>query len=306
MSKAISSIRGILGFPIAPFDRNGDLDERALEENVRFLVRSGLDAIFVCAGSGEFQSLNASEYERMVEVTVAAVSGRVPVFAGTGGNIRHAVELAGIAAARGADGLLILPPYLIAPEQEGLYRYYRTIMEQSGLASILYQRDNAVFTPETVGRLCELPQTIGFKDGYGNMELVMELTRSLGSRLVWMNGMPFAEITMPAYCGAGFDTYSSALSNYLPHISRLFYEALMSRDTERMDELYRECLLPINRIRKLRKGYAVSLIKAGMDIVGLPVGATVRAPLIEVEKEHYVQLEKTIKRALDLFPATSQ
>lgn len=303
MSEATSPIGGILGFPVAPFDRGGRLDEHAFEANIRFLVRSGLDAVFVCAGSGEFQSLSPAEYAVMIEAAVTAADGRVSVFAGTGGNLLQAVKLAATARSSGANGLLILPPYLIAGEQEGLYRYYRTIMAETDLASILYQRDNAVFAVETVERLCDLPQLIGFKDGLGNMELNMELTASLGSRLSWMNGMPFAEITMPAYYGAGFRTYSSALSNYLPHISRLFHQALTGRDTERMNELYRECLLPINRIRKQRKGYAVSLIKAGMEIVGLPVGATVRAPLVEVEKEHYEQLEKVVRHALDRFPA---
>lgn len=295
-------VQGILGFPVAPFDRGDNIDERALEANIRFLLDSLLDAIFICAGSGEFQSLSVAEYEQLVAAAVAIAGGRVPVYAGTGGNLQHATVLSDIARINGADGLLILPPYLITPEQEGLYRYYRTIVESAGLPSILYQRDNAVFQTATVQRLCELPQVVGFKDGFGSMELNVELTRTIGSRLQWMNGMPFAEMTMPAYAGLGFDCYSSAMSNYLPHVSRLFFNALRGGDRELLQTLYAEILLPINRIRKQRKGYAVSLIKAGMEIVGLPVGAAVRAPLVEVETEHYKQLEQVIRHAFDTFP----
>lgn len=305
MNKTVNHLEGILGFPITPFDENNRLDEQALAANVNFLLQSGLDAIFICAGSGEFQSLSRSEYETMIDIAVAASNGSVPVFAGVGGNIQHALELTEIASDRGADGILILPPYLIVPEQEGLYRYYKTIAEHTELQAILYQRDNAVFTVQTVERLASIPQIIGFKDGHGNMELNIELVHALGDRLNWMNGMPFAEVTMPAYKGLGFRSYSSAISNYLPHISRLFYNALAQGDKPLLDELYREVILPINQVRKLRKGYAVSLIKAGMEIVGLPIGGRVRAPLVEVEKEHYAQLEKLVAKANTLFPPKS-
>jgi len=305
MNKKVTRLEGILGFPITPFDDGDRLDEQALAENVRFLLRSGLDAIFICAGSGEFQSLSGSEYKTMADIAVYEANGAVPVFAGVGGNIRHAVELAEIASDCGADGILILPPYLIAPEQEGLFRYYKTIAGHTGLPAILYQRDNAIFTVDTVQRLAAIPQVTGFKDGFGNMELNVELVHALGDRLQWMNGMPFAEVMMPAFKGLGFRSYSSAMSNYLPHISRLFYIGLAQGDKPLLDELYREVILPINHIRKLRRGYAVSLIKAGMQIVGLPVGGKVRAPLIEVEKEHFERLEKLVARALTLFPSHS-
>ncbi|ULL13761.1 5-dehydro-4-deoxyglucarate dehydratase [Paenibacillus sp. H1-7] len=305
MNKTINNLEGILGFPITPFDENNRLDEQALAANINFLLQSGLDAIFICAGSGEFQSLSRSEYETMIDIAVSASNGSVPVFAGVGGNIQHALELTEIASDRGADGILILPPYLIVPEQEGLYRYYKTIAEHTELQAILYQRDNAVFTVQTVERLASIPQIIGFKDGHGNMELNIELVHTIGDRLNWMNGMPFAEVTMPAYKGLGFRSYSSAISNYLPHISRMYYNALAQGDKSLLDVLYREVILPINQVRKLRKGYAVSLIKAGMEIVGLPIGGRVRAPLVEVEKEHYAQLEKLVTRANTLFPPKS-
>lgn len=301
-SNANLSIEGILGFPITPYDPNGRVDEQALAENVRFLVRSGLDAIFICAGSGEFQSLDRAEYENAVAIAVAETDGRIPVFAGVGGNIRHALELAQVAAKGGARGLLALPPYLIVPEQEGLYRYYEAIVQAADLPTIVYQRDNAVFTLGTLKRLAGLPRIIGYKDGLGNMELNIEFTQEIGSRLQWMNGMPLAELTMPAYHGLGFRSYSSAISNYIPHVSRLYHRALNEGDAALFGELYREAILPIHRIRQQRKGYAVSLIKAGMQIVGLPVGQTVRAPLVEVEPEHYRQLEAIVKRVLERFP----
>ena len=166
----------------------------------------------------------------------------------------------------------------------------------------MYQRDNAVLSLDTLQRLLEFPQVVGFKDGIGNMETNIQFTQTIGDRLVWLNGMPMAEVTMPAYVPLGFTAYSSAISNYIPHISRMFYDALLKNNKELVRELYQHVILPINHIRRQRKGYAVSLIKAGMEIMGLPVNNTVRPPVIPVEKEHYRQLEKILKQTMDRYP----
>ncbi|GAA0382689.1 5-dehydro-4-deoxyglucarate dehydratase [Bacillus horti] len=295
--------KGILGFPTAPYDERGNIDENALGENIDFLIREGLTAIFIACGSGEFHAINNYEYQRMVEIAVSVTGGRVPVYTGVGGNITHAVEKVKLSEELGADGYLILPPYLIEGEQEGLYNYYKTIVESSSLNAILYQRDNAILQLPALERLVqEYPQIVGVKDGYGDMELNLEMIQSLGDRLEWLNGMPFAEITMPAYAGIGFSSYSSAISNYLPHLSRQYYQAILSGDHELVRRIYVDVFLPINRIRKSQKGYAISLIKAGMRIRGFNVANTVRPPVVPVSKEHYEDLEKIINLALEKYP----
>lgn len=297
--------KGILGFPTAPFKNDGGIDEKALEENIKYLIKEDLSAIFIACGSGEFQSLSKKEYEQMVEIAVSVTNKQVPVYTGVGGNIQEALNQTVISEKAGADGYLILPPYLIEGEQEGIYEYYRSIIENTNLNSIIYQRDNAVSNLNTVTKLAELPQLIGLKDGHGNMELNIELVQNLGDRFEWMNGMPFAEITMPSYYHMGFETYSSAMSNYIPHISRMYFEALKNNDKETLHNLYQDVLLPINDIRKKKKGYAVSLIKAGMEIMGFNVGQSVRAPVVEVNREHYKELEGIVKQALDKYPEPS-
>lgn len=306
MTRTRKAPKDILGFPVAPMDQNGRLDEKALAKNIEFLIKNGVSSIFIACGSGEFQSLGKGEYQTMVEVAKSTANGKVPVYTGVGGNLSNAIEQVKLSEDLGADGYLILPPYLIEGEQEGLYQYYKSIVETSDLNAILYQRDNAILQLDTLQRLLDYPQIVGLKDGYGNMELNVELTQTIGNRLDWTNGMPFAEITMAAYYPLGFDTYSSAMSNYLPHISRTYFNALKNGNSELISRLYQDVLLPINRIRKSRKGYAVSLIKAGMEIVGLPVGNAVRPPLIPVEKEHHNRLEKIIQTALEKYPAPQE
>ncbi|MDT2048411.1 5-dehydro-4-deoxyglucarate dehydratase [Priestia flexa] len=298
--------KGIAGFPVAPFNEKGELDEKALEKNIQFLLDEGLESIFIACGSAEFQSLDKKEYETMIDVAVSTVKGKVPIYTGVGGNIKTALELAKVSEYKGVDGYLILPPYLIEGEQEGIYTYLRTIIESTSLNAIVYQRDNAVLQLPTLQKLIELPQLVGLKDGVGNIDLNIELTQVIGERLEWLNGMPMAEVTMPAYVPLGFNSYSSAISNYIPHISRMFYEALLNNDKKMVHDLYTDVILPINNIRKQRKGYAVSLIKAGMEIVGLPVGSTVRPPVISVEREHYEQLKNILKTTFEKYPKSNK
>ncbi len=297
---------GILGFPVAPFNEQGKIDEKGLEANIQFLLDEGLEAIFIACGSGEFHALNTSEYEKMVEVAQSVVNGKVPVYTGVGGNLSTALEWAKISEDKGADGYLILPPYLIKGEQEGLYEYLRTIIDSTSLNAIVYQRDNAVLQLPTLQKLLDLPQLVGLKDGYGNMELNIQLTQTVGKRLGWLNGMPMAEVTMPAYAPIGFDSYSSAISNYIPHVSRMFYEAILNQNQELVTELYQNVILPINSIRHRKSGYAVSLIKAGMEIIGLPVKNTVRPPVVPVDKEDYRDLEKVIEKTFQKYPKSQK
>ncbi|GGJ72121.1 5-dehydro-4-deoxyglucarate dehydratase [Virgibacillus salexigens] len=297
---------GILGFPITPFNESGNIDEKALSRNIEFLLENHLEAIFIACGSGEFNAISLKEYERMVELATSVAGKKVPVYTGVGGVLSEALEKAQISVKYGADGYLMLPPYLIAGEQEGLYEYYKSIILSTDLNAIVYQRANAILDLNTLRKLIEFPQVVGLKDGIGNMDLNIELTQTIRNRLGWLNGMPMAEVTMPAYIPLGFHSYSSAISNYIPHISRGFYEALLNDRKEEVQALYENIILPINHIRKQRKGYAVSLIKAGMEIIGLPISNTVRPPIVPVEKEHYQQLEKVLTKAFEMYPVANK
>ncbi len=189
-----------------------------------------MEAIFIACGSGEFQSLSQkntskwwkSQSRRPEERCRFTRGGRQP---------QHSAGLGAAVGEKGADGYLILPPYLVHGEQEGLYQYAKTIIESTDLNAILYQRDNAVLSLEQIKRLTECEQLVGVKDGVGNMDLNINLVYTLGDRLGWLNGMPMAEVTMPAYLPIGFHSYSSAISNYIPHISRMFYDALKMETT---------------------------------------------------------------------------
>lgn len=297
---------GILGFPVTPMDKDGKIDYRAFEKNLEFLMEEGLRTIFIACGAGELQSINMEEYRELIKVAFNKTKGKAALYTGVGGNIEYALEQARISEELGAEGYLILPPYLIDPSQDGIYNYLKEIIGSTQLNAIVYQRDKCVLEAETLMKLCELPQLVAFKDGVGNMEINIELTHLLGDRLEFINGMPLAEVTIASYVNIGFTSYSSAISNYIPHISAMYYEALLNGNKQLVHDLYKDVIFPIHRIRKKKEGYAVSLIKAGMNIVGLPVNLNVRPPVAPVEPEHYDELKKIIENALTKYPKSSK
>jgi len=126
------------------------LDQRWRRRAVEASVRRGDRVLDACCGTGEFWSLGLAEYEACVRVAVEETAGRVPVIAGTGYGLGLATEFAAAARRAGADGLLAMPPYLVAGGQAGLGEHYRQLADAADLDIIIYQRDNAVFTPETV------------------------------------------------------------------------------------------------------------------------------------------------------------
>jgi 5-dehydro-4-deoxyglucarate dehydratase len=261
-------LEGVFGFPITPFHPDRSLNVGALRRHVHWMAGTGVSTIFVCAGTGEFSALAPEEFCEAVGAAVKEVAGKVPVLAGVGYSTTIACQLAREAERAGVDGILALPPYLIVPEQEGLYRHYRQIAESVGVGVILYHRDNALFTPDTVARLAELPTLVGFKDGFGNLEQFNRTRLAIGDRLAWINGMPTAEMTFPAFHACGARAFTSATSNFIPHVALRFFRAVTEGDRTTADAILTTVIEPLCRLRDRKKGYAISYVKAAVTLTG--------------------------------------
>jgi len=285
---------GLLAFPVTHFDANGAFDEGAYRANIRANIEEGPAALFAPGGTGEFFSLTLAEFERVLKAAVAESKGKVPIIAGSGYGTAMAIEFARCAERAGADGILLLPQYLLNVEQEGLRRHVEAVCRSVGIAVVVYNRDNSIFAPETLEKLvAACPNLIGFKDGHGDVEQLMRVRQRLGERLVYVGGMPTAEVFAIPYLAAGFTTYSSAVFNFIPKMAQRFYRAVRSGDTKTTDPLLRNFFEPYLALRNRKRGYAVSIVKAGMRIVGRPAGA-VRAPLTDLTDAETEELRRII------------
>ncbi len=288
------SLDGLLFFPVTPFAPDGSVNLDAFRQHIRARLEVGPGAVFACCGTGEFWSLGSAEYEACIRVAVEETAGRVPVVAGTGYGLPLATEFAAAASRAGADALLAMPPYLVVGGQAGLRDHYWQLAERTELDVIVYQRDNAVFTPATVAALAEHPRIVGLKDGVGDLDLMRRIVGTVGNRLMYFNGMPTAEMTQQAYRGIGVPMYSSAVFCFAPDLAMGFYESYASGDEETVNRLLDGFWVPYVQLRQSGAGYAVSLVKAGVRLDGLDVGS-VRAPLSEPAREHIVALAALIE-----------
>ena len=288
--------KGLLSFPVTHFRDDLSLDLDSYSAHVAALSTHGAAGLFAAGGTGEFFSLDPGE---VIEVLRAAkgAAGDTPIVCGCGYGTTMAVALAKAAEKAGADGLLLLPHYLIEASQAGLFAHVKAVCDATGLGVVVYNRANSVLTAETVERLAAAcPNLIGFKDGTGRVDLVREVTARMGDRLVYIGGMPTHELFAEAYFGAGVTTYSSAVFNFVPELAIAFFNALRAGDRATVGRILTEFFVPFSRIRDRAPGYAVSAIKAGADIVGHAPGP-VRPPLTDLTREERGMLGALIEKA---------
>lgn len=288
--------KGLLSFPVTHFDTDFQFDEDGYRRHCSWLLEHKVAGLFAAGGTGEFFSLTPDEVARVVGAAVTETAGRAPVIAGCGYGTAIAVDLARKAETAGADGLLLLPPYLTNSTQEGLASHIETVCRATSLGVIVYNRDNAILNEDTLAGLCERnPNLVGFKDGVGDIELMMRICCKLGDRLIYIGGLPTAETFAPAYLEMGVTTYSSAIFNFMPEWAVNFYDAVRARDMEAIRQELTDFVLPYIAIRNRARGYAVSIVKAGLDLVGRPAGP-LRPPLTELKADEMHELGALIQR----------
>ena len=275
---------GLLAFALTPFTADFRVNREALCAHIELLLEGNCTAVFAACGLGEFFSLDQEEYRDVVEWSVQQVGGRTPVIAGVGYGTVLARRYAVLAEEAGADGILVLPPYLVDAPQEGLVAHYRAVADAVNIGVVIYQRSDTVFEPRTVAQVCDSENVIGFKDGRGELERLLRIRALLGDRLIYLNGMPTAEVHAAPMAACGAVSYSSAILTFIPEVAVQFHAAHRAQDSPTSRALLEGAVLPFAGIRRRVPGYAVSLVKAGARIRGVQVGS-VRSPLTDPKPE---------------------
>ena len=287
---------GLLSFPVTHFDAAGGFDQAAYQAHCDWMLSFDIAALFAAGGTGEFFSLAPDEVEAVVRAAVEVSAGRRPVIAGAGYGTAIATDLARRAERAGADGILLLPPYLVNSSEAGLSAHVEAVCGSTGLGVIVYNRDNAILGDEAVARLCDrCPNLVGFKDGVGDIELMMRISARMGDRLTYVGGLPTAETFALPYLEMGVTTYSSAIYNFMPQWALTFYAAVRRQDQVTVLQMLRDFVLPYIAIRNRGRGYAVSIVKAGLNAIGRPAGP-VRSPLVDLTAAEQAELESLIAR----------
>jgi 5-dehydro-4-deoxyglucarate dehydratase len=153
-----------------------------------------------------------------------------------------------------------------------------------------------VLDPDTLARLCDrCPNLVGYKDGIGDIELMTRVYAKLGDRLTYIGGLPTAETFALPYLDMGVTTYSSAVFNFVPAFATDFYAAVRRRDHQTINTGLKDFVLPLIAIRNRKKGYAVSIVKAGMKVIGRDSGP-VRSPLTDLTETEMAELAALVAK----------
>ena len=284
---------GLLSFPVTPFDCEGSFNPNAFAAHLEWLSPHKIAGLIVAGGTGELFSLAPAEVIDVVK-TARVVQPTKPVIAGCGYGTRMACDMAQQIEAAGGDGILLLPHYLINAPQDGIAAHIRAVCKSTQMGVIIYNRGHSVVSAETLEQLVDqCPNLIGFKDGTGDIDTVKRITVRLGARLSYIGGMPTHELFAQAFRGAGVDTYSSAVFNFVPETALAFYAAFSNGDDATCNALLRDFYYPFARIRDRKAGYAVSAIKAGVALRGFHTGS-VRTPLTDLTEEERRMLKTVI------------
>ncbi|MCO1653783.1 5-dehydro-4-deoxyglucarate dehydratase [Pseudonocardia humida] len=287
---------GLLSFPVTHFRPDLEFDEPAYRAHLGWLAGHDVAGLFAAGGTGEFFSLSAAEVDRVVRAAVDEVAGAVPVLAPAGRGTVEAVGQARAAEAAGASGVLLFPPYLTEASEEGIVAHVKAVCAATGLGVVFYNRANARIGVSALAELADsCPNLVGFKDGVGDIELMTRVYARMGERFTYIGGLPTAETFALPYLQLGVTTYSSAIFNFVPRFALDFYADVRAGDRDAVYRKLNGFVLPYLDIRDRRKGYAVSIIKAGLTAVGRG-GGPVRPPLTDLTAAELTALTALVER----------
>lgn len=191
---------------VTPF-KDGQVDVEALKGFVEWQISQGSNGLVPCGTTGEVATLSADEHRLVIEATVEAANGRVPVIAGCGGyNTAAVIEATEMAADVGADAALCVVPYYNKPNQDGLVEHFTAVADASPLPVILYNvpgRTIVDMSVETIGKLSQHEQIAGIKDATGNVGRVTDQMLASGEEFVLLSGDDMTALGFNATGGAG-------------------------------------------------------------------------------------------------------
>ena len=222
---------GALTALVTPF-KNGAVDEAAYREFIEFQISEGIHGLVPCGTTGESATLSHEEHERVIEICIDQVKGRVPVLAGAGSNNTiEAIRLTRFAQKAGAAGALLITPYYNKPTQEGLYRHFKAIAEAVDMPLVPYNvpgRTGTNLLPATLSRLAhEFPNIVGVKEATGDMRQCSLIMEQCPKGFSLLSGDDFTALPLMSIGGSGV---ISVTSNIVPGKVAAMYNAFAKGD----------------------------------------------------------------------------
>jgi len=270
---------------VTPTREDGSVDEAGLARFVEWQISQGTRGLVAVGTTGESPTLTHEEHKRVVDITVEAAAGRVPVIAGAGSNsTAEAIGLARHAKRAGADAILVVTPYYNKPTQEGLFLHYSAIADAVELPLIIYNipaRSVVDMNVQTMARLAKHPNIVGVKDSTANLTRPLHTRAACGADFIQLSGEDHTALAFNTAGGVGCISVTANVAPALLSAMQNFWAE--GRLAEAMELQHR--VLPLHDAMFVETNpapakYALSLLGFSNEICRLPL-----APLTAASKE---------------------
>ena len=282
---------------VTPFNNDGSIDETGFRENINWLIDKGVDGLLGVGTTGESATLSHEEHERIIDILIDEVDGRVTTFAGTGSNATsEALNLTKSAEDAGADYALVISPYYNKPQQHGLVEHYRTLNDKTDIDIIAYNvpsRTALDISSETIVELAKLDHVVGLKEASSDIDKstkTMNLLRKeqLEDDLFILSGSD--ELTLPLM-SIGATGVISASANIDPVRMVKMVNYILDGNYDEAIELHYQMY---DLIKALFMETSPAPAKEALKMMGMPAGP-LRLPLVPMLDENREHLRNVLK-----------
>ena len=281
---------------ITPFKDN-NLDEENYIKLINFHLENNTNGLVPAGTTGESPTLSHKEHEKVIELCINEVKGKIPVIAGTGSNsTEEAVALTKHAEKAGADGALVVTPYYNKPTQEGLYQHYKAINDNTNLPIIIYNIPSRCvidMSVDTMARLFELKNIAGVKDATGDLNRLDQTIKKLGPEFIQLTGEDGLAFEFNKRGGVGI---ISVTANIAPKLCSDMQKYSKSKSDNELKEAERidQMLQPLRKSLFIERNPAP--VKYAAKLLGL-CDDEIRLPLVKIKQETQEEVKKALSSA---------
>ncbi len=291
-SKGVDMLSGVITALITPFDEKGNIDFKAFEKILEMQIDAGVSGLLPLGTTAESPVLSEKEKEKIIEMVLNKVRGRIPVIAGSGSNSTEAAIKATIKMKEmGVDSSLQVAPYYNKPSQEGLYRHFSEIVEKCDFPIWLYNvpgRSGVEIATETISRLSKDSRILGVKDATGNVSAAMEVLKDTPEEFSVFSGDDALTLPMMSLGARGI---ISVVSNLVPEKMVKFTRLIIDGNYMEARNMHYE-LLPLFKAAFIETNPVP--IKAAMASKGW-MKEEYRSPLCNMQEENRKKLMAVVE-----------
>ncbi|MDN3707199.1 dihydrodipicolinate synthase family protein [Myroides ceti] len=283
--------KGIIAYPITPFDKEEKVDIVLFKKLVERLVAAGSHAIAPLGSTGVLPYLSDEEKEAVTEATIDQVSGRVPTLVGVSNlTTEKTIYHARFAERAGAAAVMIIPMSYWKLSDDEIFRHYDAVASKISIPIMAYNNPATSGVDMSTGllkRLLEIPNVTMIKESTGDIQRMHTLKKELGEEVAFYNGSN--PLALAAFA-AGADGWCTAATNLIPELNIMLYDAVQANDWEKARQLFYKQLDVLKFI--VAKGLPRA-VKAGLHLLDQDAGY-LRSPLQPLEEKEVVHLKQIL------------